>query len=870
MLLFAVLSSNLAFADDWNLNCPDPRDKYSFGGSAYNVNPPSPKGDYDSPEAVLAATKAASSSIGTYEVVGGQYNLILTYLDRYGNQRTTNASFGVDHQSVCPDGFAWGWISMYGTSRYLCVNKSTGGCDCPSGQKFKETANKCVPIVDAPDEPDPSKDKGLPCPKDAGVAPFPECGNPINPSSGNKVQIESDFNLPTWTNALSLRRTYNSSPNATGNPSKQFLFGRNWSSSFDFALLPGSTPIVQHCFIWQDDFTKACRLESNPSAQNNIYASIVQPDGRLVKFWGTSTPNGLVYSSDPDIKDQLIDYQDANGAHTKFIAAGDQTSYIFDAPYNNLSMIKAANGRSWRVTSSPGDGGTNDSSASRLPSSAPICSHVQSGMPLSARRILCITDDWGRQVNFEYEQLPNDRFTARVTKIIDPTGNEYRYAYDGLTGGCNGDVSSIACNANNLTSVTYPDGGTRLYHYNELSHINNGQPCTGVRTTGKDQGNQPNALTGITDENGVRFADWTYDCSGRATSSQHAGGAERVEIVYTDTDSQGLRNSTIKTYTGSFSNPTVVTNQLSAKLINGQSKNISSDGACPGCGDVAQRTYDANGNTSSTTDRRGNITNFQYDLTRNLETSRTEAFGTPRARTISTSWHPQFPLPLKEAGPLQIVTNTYDASGNLTSRTVQATTDTNGSSGFNAVTTGAPRTWSFTYNGLGQVLTATGPRTDVVDRTTYTYDSFGNVATVTNAIGHVTTYSSYDANGRVGEIRAPNGLVTSFQYSQRGSVTQVRTNDGTNSETTTFEYDSVGQLKRTTLPDGTFISLSYDDAHRLTQMSDSKGNSAEYTLDVQGNRVSEKVKDAGGSLVRNISRVFDSLNQLQQVIGGTN
>ena len=34
---------------------------------------------------------------------------------------------------------------------------------------------------------------------------------------------------------------------------------------------------------------------------------------------------------------------------------------------------------------------------------------------------------------------------------------------------------------------------------------------------------------------------------------------------------------------------------------------------------------------------------------------------------------------------------------------------------------------SYTYNAFGQMLSATGPRTDVVDTTTYTYDaSTGN------------------------------------------------------------------------------------------------------------------------------------------------
>ena len=40
------------------------------------------------------------------------------------------------------------------------------------------------------------------------------------------------------------------------------------------------------------------------------------------------------------------------------------------------------------------------------------------------------------------------------------------------------------------------------------------------------------ALTGITDENGVRLTTWTYDNTGLATSSQHAGGANYTQILY--------------------------------------------------------------------------------------------------------------------------------------------------------------------------------------------------------------------------------------------------------------------------------------------------------------------------------------------------
>ena len=50
------------------------------------------------------------------------------------------------------------------------------------------------------------------------------------------------------------------------------------------------------------------------------------------------------------------------------------------------------------------------------------------------------------------------------------------------------------------------------------------------------------------------------------------------------------------------------------------------------------------------------------------------------------------------------------------------------------VTPNVSRTWTYTYNSSGQVLTINGPRTDVSDVTTYTYynctagDECGQVA----------------------------------------------------------------------------------------------------------------------------------------------
>ncbi|MGH6638685.1 MAG: RHS repeat domain-containing protein, partial [Polaromonas sp.] len=71
-------------------------------------------------------------------------------------------------------------------------------------------------------------------------------------------------------------------------------------------------------------------------------------------------------------------------------------------------------------------------------------------------------------------------------------------------------------------------------------------------------------------------------------------------------------------------------------------------------------------------------------------------------------------------------------------------------------------------------------------------------------------------------------------------------------------------------PDGTTLGYSYDAAHRLVGVTDAKGNTVSYTLDNMGNRVGEQVKDPQGNLQRNITRVYDALNRVQQITGASN
>ena len=427
-----------------------------------------------------------------------------------------------------------------------------------------------------------------------------------------------------------------------------------------------------------------------------------------------------------------------------------------------------------------------------------------------------------------------------------------------------------ACVANNLTKVTYADGNSRVYYFNEAAQISGGSTCTGFRPPSNGRGHLPNAWTGLVDENGARYISWTYACNGLASSSQLANGAEKVTVAYTDYSPDygptGGASMSVTHYSGSPQNPVATTSRWQYNNTLDSAKITSINQPCAECGGAVNTYYDANGNVSRTQEWvTSNQTTYTYDLTRNLETSRVEGSG---KRTISTQWHATFRLPAKIAEPKRISTFAYDASGNLLSKTIQATNDTTGSSGLNIAGVGAPRTWTYSYNEFGQVLAIIGPRADGADVTRYTYDgATGNLATITNAVGHVTTYSDYDAHGHVGTITAPGGIRTTMTYTRRGWLeSQTVTGEGT-SLTTSYVYDGAGQLKSVTLPNQSVLRYIYDDAHRLVEVDDSLGNAIQYTLDIMGNRTQEIAKDPSGNLARQTTRIFDSMKHLQSVTG---
>ena len=506
------------------------------------------------------------------------------------------------------------------------------------------------------------------------------------------------------------------------------------------------------------------------------------------------------------------------------------TAWVGSGTYDTLSSIADSNGKitGWQYTVADTGAVETYDPQGKLQSVRERTGRTTTLAYSAANQLTAVTGPSGRSTSFSYDP------SGRIASVTAPDGAVTKYGYNA---------------AGMLVSVTRPDGAVRQYVYEDARF--------------------PTALTGVIDENGNRYATYTYDDQARATSSALAGGANQYQFQYGDNNQTTVTAPAGKTSVYSFlkQNGVLLPTSISAP--------------CGLCGSTRQSSsYDANNNLIQETDYLGNVTTHAYDSQKH-EIQRVDGAGTVNARTVSTQWHPQFGnLRTKVASPTKLEAYGYDSNGNLTSYSETPTSDTNGSQGFNAAATGAARTTTWTSTADGQVAASKGPRTDVNGGTTYVYRTVddtntppqyrkGDLYQIVDALGYTSTINQYDPNGRPLQMTDANGAVTVFAYSNRGWLaSQTVTPAGGAGQTTTYEYDKVGQLTKVTQPDGGTVSFSYDGAHRLIGATDSSGNSISYTLDAMGNRMQEQAKDPSGNLARQITRVFDSMNRPLKVTVG--
>lgn len=459
-----------------------------------------------------------------------------------------------------------------------------------------------------------------------------------------------------------------------------------------------------------------------------------------------------------------------------------------------------------------------------------VVTHVRSA-------VATVTDAQGRSLRFEYG-------ANLLRRIHLPDGTAIAYGYDG---------------SGNLVDVTYPDGAVRRYHYNEAGLA--GAP------------NQRHHLTGITAEDGRRFASFRYDARGRATESRVLGAPHEVTAVaYPDEYSATVSNADGGSDRYRFE-PSLYRRILSR----------SDDGGSAGL------QYDAEGQLIRAVDKRGVANEYAY--LDGLLTSTTEAVGTEEQRRhevdrdAATGFATEHRVRDRSGTLVARSTWTYNARGQVVAETV-----------FDPAT-GASRTETTAYCEpadvdagrcpiVGLAISVDGPLPGAVDvdRLEYRMADAPGCATsaaacawrrgdlwkTINPLGHVAEVLASDAVGRVRSLRDENGIVTDFEYDIRGRLTAQKVRGADDSvefddQITRIEYDPTGTVRRMALPDGVQMRFEYDAAGRLLRVIDGVGNTLDFTLNPAGEVVGEHTRDAAGTLLRTLTRTYDTLGRLQAV-----
>lgn len=240
--------------------------------------------------------------------------------------------------------------------------------------------------------------------------------------------------------------------------------------------------------------------------------------------------------------------------------------------------------------------------------------------------------------------------------------------------------------------------------------------------------------------------------------------------------------------------------------------------------------FDGNGNlTRFKTDRRGEIV------------ERLDAIGrvTRTERDADSN-------PLRSIRPDgSVATRTFDAHGNVLSQTEQAN--------------GATTTW--TYDAFDQVTSITDPRGHT---TTFERDERGNLIRTVNPLGHVTTME-YNAQGLMTRRVDPNGLETVIEYDAAGlaaRITEMPVGDASKARTTSFEYTASGEPSRITSPIGAERTFTYDNKGRPVVIEDHLGQRTDLAYDAAGNLVQTETFDADGTRVAVQEQSFDEEDRL--------
>jgi YD repeat-containing protein len=450
-------------------------------------------------------------------------------------------------------------------------------------------------------------------------------------------------------------------------------------------------------------------------------------------------------------------------------------------------------------------------------------------------------------------------FTGRLLQSKDTNGNTVTYSYDLF-----GHLSSISDNSGHRLDFIYQFGG-------QLARI---QDETGaVLATYSYLGNR---LVSVTDRAGATTS-YSYYLDGTLRSVTLPWKAGETQRTLFFTYAAGPGGPLISSFTDALGNVTRFNYNFNFDLfgrILGGTTSVTD-----ALGRVTAYTFDAKGQITKVRDSQGLDTVYGYDANENL-TSVIDADGSAIIKSDAAYYRNlrrDFGI-VEPAGQGKLVSEltsgditalqvhfttrlTYDANGNLTSRTDASGNVTSYTyTSFNKVAStasGNGNTTVYTYDAkqnLTQVQAANG------DLTRLTYDSFGNLLTktvyldpsnLTDPSKQEKTQYFYDAFGNNIKTIDPQGNTTLSTFDHFGNrLTQVDGNGGV----TTYTYDAENQLTSTTDPLGNTTLNFYDSVGNRIAVRDASGHTVTYLYNADNLLITVIDPSAGSSQASRTTR----------------
>ncbi len=402
-----------------------------------------------------------------------------------------------------------------------------------------------------------------------------------------------------------------------------------------------------------------------------------------------------------------------------------------------------------------------------------------------------VTDEaTGRSIGFVYNAEGYiDHITGPVTPAV-PDGIYVSYQYD---------------TQGNLTLVTYADD-------------NNGSGASGFEYRYEDPYDEHN-LTEKRNLAGEFLSNWTYDSSDRAYEN-------------TTCDGKGA------TITGFGTSSVVVTDAHGAQKtytiesINGRNTitNVSSPSGCVSCGgDAVRYGYDDQRRVNEIEYANGRIDQYTSFDDQDRYHTEFQAVGTPEQRILYYDYHPETgdrlyirESSLSGSGDKETIFD-YDDDGNTTpnespTRQLRRIIER----GVTRDASGAlmPYEYVTAYTAKGQVASIDGPLDGSQDLVTFAYDAVtGDLLSQTLPLAGTTTFT-YDAAGNVETVTDPNGVVTTLTYDGRNRQLSASRNGATTSQT----YTAAGEPGTATDALGRTMTFAYNGAGLMEKIIDPSGN----------------------------------------------